>query len=141
MKEVYYWKNVPETSDEISMMRRLVIPLAMLALALTACDSTDPGGDANLTAVLVSPNGAEGAAILDVTGTVESFTAPSGMSVYTTPSGNGTRVIVVRLAPGELSVNLAVADASNPPAISVVEVADGNNQLRQSVSGYTVSFR
>ena len=124
------------------MKYRFVLAVAALAFASLSCDSTEPGGGpGTVTAVLVSPNGAEGAAVLDVTGTVESFTPVDGVSMYTTPSSGGTRVVLVRLTPGELSVNLRVANTSEPPPVSVVEVADGDNKLRSPVSGYQVSFR
>lgn len=122
--------------------RRSLVMVALCMLASTACDnSTPPNTAGTLTAVLVSPNGAEGAAILDVAGTVESFGADTGITVFTTPSATGTRVIVVRMTPGELSVRLALEDVSKPPTVSVVEVADGDDKLRQSLSGYRVELR
>jgi hypothetical protein len=91
--------------------------------------------------VLVSPNGPEGAVILDVTGAVESFTATKDVSVYTTPSNAGTRVVLVRLTPGELSVNMKISNTLEPPPVQVVEVADGDNNIRASLSGYQVTFQ
>ena len=123
-------------------MRPGFVLLAALAVTAVSCDSTEPkGGPGTVTAVLVSPNGLEGAAVLDVNGVVESFTAPNDMSVYTTPSSAGTRVVLVRLTPGELSVNMKVSNTLEPPPVTVVEVADGDDKLRASVSGYQVTFR
>ena len=115
---------------------------AVAALAFAGCEgSTRPDGPGTLTAVLVSPNGAEGAAILDVVGQVDSFDGSSDVSVYTTPTANGTRAIVVRLSPGALQMSMRVPDVSNPPAITVVEVAGGDDKLRPSVAGYRVDIR
>jgi len=123
------------------MKHRFFLALAAMSLASAACDSTQPGGSGTLTTVLVSPNGAEGAAVLDVTGTFDSITAPGDVTVFTTPSANGTRIIVMRLTPGELSMNIAVPNVSRRPTVTVVEVADGDDKLRPSLSGYQVTFR
>jgi hypothetical protein len=123
------------------MKHKIIFAIAVMSLAATACDSTQPGGSGTLKAVLVSPNGAEGAAVLDVTGTVESVTAPGDVTVFTTPSANGTRVIVMRLTPGELSMNIAVPNVSTRPVVTVVEVADGDDKIRPSLTGYQVTFR
>lgn len=120
----------------------IVRTIPMLMLLLAACDSsTRPGGRGTLTAQLTSPNGADGAAVLDVVGAVESLAAPSDVSIYTTPIANGTRVVLVRMTPGELSMNVTVADISKPPAISVVQVADGGDRLREPLTQYAVTLR
>ena len=123
-------------------MKTRFVLFAALALTVVSCDSTEPnGGPGTVTAVLVSPNGPEGAAVLDVSGAVESFTGTKDVSVHTTPASGGTRVIIVRLNPGELSVNMKVANTDEPPPVTVVEVADGDNRLRTSTTGYQVTFR
>jgi hypothetical protein len=123
------------------MNRRSLLAMAIVALLFPACDSSSPTTAGTLTAVLVSPNGEEGAAVLDVSGTVESISAANGVSLHTTPVATGTRVIVVRLTPGELSLKVTVPDVSRPPGVTVVEVADGDDKLRQSLAGYRVEFR
>ena len=124
-------------------MRHWILAVfAIAATGLAGCEgSTKPDGPGTLTAELVSPNGAEGAAILDVVGSVDTFTGSSDVSVHTTPIANGTRVIVVRLNPGTLQLSLRVPDVSNPPAITVVEVAAGDDKLRPSVAGYQVNIK
>ena len=124
------------------MKNRLVIAVAAAALLLSACDNSNrPGGGGSISAVVVSPNGDEGAAVLDVVGTVESFTGTDGVSVYTTPTSTGTRVVLVRLTPGTLSMKLSVQDQDQLPAISVVEVADPDDRVRPSIAGYTVELK
>ena len=123
-------------------MKTRFVLFAALALTAVSCNSTEPkGGPGTVTAVLVSPNGPEGAVVLNVSGTVESFTGTNDVSVYTTLASGGTTVIIVRLTPGELSVNMKVANTDEPPQVTVVEVADGENRLRTSTTGYQVTFR
>lgn len=116
--------------------------LATLACAgLAGCDrSTDPGGPGTLTASLISPNGQEGAAILDVIGEVETVSSTSDVRAFSSATATGTRVIVVRDSPGPLSVRLRVPDVSRPPQVSVVEVADGDDRIRASLNGYRVEL-
>lgn len=115
--------------------------LVILLFLVSSCDrATDPGGPGTLTASLVSPNGAEGAAVLDIAGTVETVTGNDDVAAYTTPSATGTRVILVRMNAGAISVKLRVPDVSRPPQVSVVEVADGDDRLRSSLEGYRVDI-
>jgi hypothetical protein len=124
------------------MKRAISIAVAVAALLTASCDnSTGSSGPGPLSAVLVSPNGNEGAAVLDVVGSVESVTTPDGVSAYTTPAANGLRIVLVRLDAGPLSMTLKVPDISNPPALSVVEVAGPDNALRQSLAGYRVEIQ
>jgi hypothetical protein len=124
------------------MKRAISIAVAVAALLTASCDnSTGSSGPGPLSAVLVSPNGNEGAAVLDVVGSVESVTTPDGVSAYTTPAANGLRIVLVRLDAGTLSMTLKVPDISNPPALSVVEVAGPDNALRQSLAGYRVEIQ
>ena len=124
------------------MRHRILAVLVIAATGLAGCEgSTRPDGPGTLTAALVSPNGAEGAAILDVVGSVDTFSGSSDVSVHTTPIANGTRVIVVRLNPGTLQMSMRVPNLSNPPAITVVEVAAGDDTLRPSVADYSVDIR
>lgn len=121
-------------------MRKILLSILVVTVT-SACDSTRPGGPGTVTAVLVSPNGAEGAAVLDITGPVESLSANGDVSLYRTPSANGTRAILARLTPGELSMKISLADVSATPQIGVVEVAGGDDKLRSSLAGYRVELR
>jgi hypothetical protein len=121
------------------MKNRLVL-LAVASLGIAACDSTDPGGPGTITASVISPNGAEGAAILDVTGVVDTVTSGGDLRAFSTVTPTGRRVIVVRSNPGALSVRLRVPDVSQPPSVSIVEVADGDDSLRSSLAGYRVEL-
>jgi hypothetical protein len=46
------------------------------------------------------------------------------------------RVVIILDDPGPVDFLLDVADMSQRPTITVIEVADGNNQLRSSVADY-----
>jgi hypothetical protein len=124
------------------MKRAISIAVAVAALFTVSCEnSTESSGPGPLSAALVSPNGDEGAAVLDVAGTVTSVTTPTGVSAYTTPAANGVRIVLVRLDAGPISMTLNVPDISNPPTLSVVEVAGPDNALRQSLAGYRVEIQ
>lgn len=117
--------------------------LLLLAAVVAGCD--DPSASREqagvLTARVVSPNGAEGAALVEVSGAIEELAADAGTTVSGAPAGGGiTRVLVVRNAPGELSFRFRVPDVGRPPSARVVEVADGSDQPRADVSGYVVRY-
>jgi len=109
-------------------------------LLATACDSTQPKSSGILTAALITPNGAEGAAVIDVSGVLDSVTATDGTQLFETPTATGKRIVLVRLTPGELSMKVNVPDVSNLPHFTVVQVADGDNKLRQLTPSYTMSY-
>jgi hypothetical protein len=114
-----------------------------LLLALAACDGgTEPpepaGGD--YTAVLRSPNGAEAAAHLELTGAgIEDVQSPSAYLASSAVSG-GRRVVIVRNQPGTLEFRVRMAEGQRPPSVRVLEVAAPDDQPRASVAGYEVNF-
>ncbi|HEX2077759.1 MAG TPA: hypothetical protein VHG08_08625 [Longimicrobium sp.] len=124
------------------MRLRTPIPILPALLALAACERGGTGSDAGgeYLAVLESPNGAEGAAAIELTGPgIESVTSTSGQ-LFATSSGNTTRVVLVRQTAGDIEFKVTMARGQQPPAARVVEVADGSDQPRASVSGYRVTF-
>jgi hypothetical protein len=60
--------------------------------------------------------------------------------VFFQRDGNTTRVVLVLDDPGLLTFQMRVEDVSVLPEITVVQVADGNNELRLSVSGYEAEW-
>lgn len=128
--------------------RRLVALLALtLALALTtaACgDDGGPSGPGELSAVVVSPNGPEGAAVVRVSGKAvvgaQAFEG-EGQVFSAQPDSLTTGVVVVRNAPGTLRFRLQVRDrGAPPPAAILLQVSDPDNRLRPSLAGYKVQF-
>jgi hypothetical protein len=127
-------------------MRLLSIRLALpaLLLALAACDGgTEPpepaGGD--YAAVLQSPNGAEAAAHLELTGAGIEDVQSSGTAYLASSVVNGgRRVVIVRSQPGTVEFRVRMAEGQRPPAVRVLEVAAPDDQPRSSLSGYQVNF-
>jgi hypothetical protein len=125
-------------------LRSSTLFLFTALLLLAACDGGGPGTGSEdggeYRAVLQSPNGAEGAAAIELTGPgIQSVTA-SGGRLFTQASGGTTRVVVVHQAAAEIAFRVIMADGQAPPAARVVEVVDGNDLPRTSLAGYSVTF-
>ncbi len=115
----------------------------ILALAAAGCDGGGTGeapAGGEYVAALESPNGPEGAALLEMSGSgVESITATS-LSLFRQPTSAGTRLMLVREPAGRLEFRVRMAAGSRPPAVRVVEVVDGADRQRASLDGYEVTF-
>jgi hypothetical protein len=113
-----------------------------IALASIACDDAPPEprpipGDVVVT--LVSPNGAEGAAVLSTAGTgIVDVTAQESVRVFHWRAGGVSRIVVLRDEVGVIWFTMSVENVARPPQMEVVEVADGDNRLRSSLMGYAV---
>jgi hypothetical protein len=94
-----------------------------------------------MTATLRSPNGAEGAAVVELSGPgIGAVTGVDG-TVFAEAVGGVTRVVVLRATPGEVAFRVTMAEGAEQPGATVVEVAGGDDALRPSLSGYRVEFR
>lgn len=117
---------------------------AALLLALAACSDggvAPPLEGGVMTATLRSPNGAEGAAVVELSGAgIQSVDAAAGATVFAEAAGGVTRVVVLRATPGALAFRVTMADGAPAPDATVVEVADGSDVPRASLSGYRVEF-
>lgn len=117
---------------------------AITCIATLGCDAGEPAppaGPGEVVARLVSPNGAEGAAVVELTGAgIGEVRGAPGTTVFAAASGPATRVVVLRDTPGELAFHVRLAERSAPPAARVIEVADGEDRLRASLAGYRVAF-
>lgn len=125
-------------------MKRRSSTLLLLAavLSLGACDrggtGSEDGGEYRV--VLESPNGAEGAAAIELTGPgIQSVTAPAGR-LFTQTAGATTHVVLIHEPAAPIEFRVTMAPGQKPPAARVVEVADGNDQPRASLDGYRVTF-
>ena len=130
------------TSTNMRPSHRIPTTLLAAGVLLAACDSSPAGprGPGALQATLVSPNGIEGAAVLELTGPgLGQVTVEEGL-VFSQANGDITRVVVVLDDAGPVQFKLRVEDVSALPAVTLIEVADGDNQLRNSLSGYRVEF-
>ena len=115
--------------------------LAALLATVAACGDDPTAGDpvrGEMRATLVSPNGAEGSAVLEVvSGALLDVAAPEpGVRVYWSQGG---KVVVLRRAPGQIAFRLLAADVNQPPELRVVEVGAPDDALRDDLSGYTVA--
>lgn len=120
-------------------LARLALGGALLALAACGDNPKEPPVPGTLTATLVSPNGGEGAVLLELTGEGVGDVAVSGGHVFvegTSPK----RVLLVFDEPGTTRFTVEVPDVGEPPAVRFVEVVAPNNQVRPSLSGYKVEF-
>jgi hypothetical protein len=114
----------------------------LLLLALHGCDAsgpTGPRGPGSIQVVLLSPNGAEGAGVFEITGGLGlgEVSAQSG-EVYQESSGGTIHLVVVRDLPGEIRFQIRSENVREVPAVHVVQVAGGDNDLRSSLDGYEV---
>ena len=111
------------------------------AVLFWACgeDATQPApvpGD--LTVRVVSPNGLEGAVVLQtVQEGIVDITSQVGQAHHWR-AGDVSRIVVLLDEPGEIRFTLSVADLNRPPRLRVVEVADPDNRLRSVLVGYVV---
>lgn len=122
---------------------RFLTALALLTVA-AACDDLGPSGPrgpGSIHADLVSPNGAEGSAVLElVGGTGLGTVTATGGEVFYEREGDTLRIVVVLDVPGEIGVRIDTEDVRDLPSVTVVQVADGDNQLRSSLAGYHVEL-
>lgn len=123
-----------------SAPRAALVTLALTLLAGCGDAPSGPPVPRDMVAVLVSPSGPEGAAVLDLSGGgFSAVRADSGTTLFAEPSGNAARVVLIRSEAGELRFRLRLENEKNPPSVTVVEVADGADALRDP-GGYTVRF-
>lgn len=126
-------------------MRRVLscsmVVAALSSSALAGC-SGDKGPTEQLSGAVgrvVSPNGAEGAAVIELAGVVDSVVVAGGQAFL--KSANGvTRAALVLERPGLIRFSLPRLVKGSGPAATVVQVADGNNQLRPNAGAYRVDY-
>ena len=125
--------------------RRPVFSRALLFLAVllgaSGCGDVAPvSAPGTLTARVESPNGAEGAALIRLIGGGVAFVEPLTGDLHTSVVGDTTKVLVVLDTPGDVAFRLNVADTTRPPVATLIQVADGQNELRAGLLGYSVRF-
>lgn len=118
----------------------LGLALAAAAVLFGCRDAAQPPGPGTVTATLVSPNGAEGAAVFSVFGDGVGDIGGDAGRVWSLRHGDTVRVVVVRQDSGSISLHVAMADSTQRPGVVVVQVAGPDDMLRQGLGGYTVRF-
>ncbi len=114
----------------------------LLVLAAGACRDAGPiGGPGAFDAVLVSPNGAEGAALVALSGDGLGDAVGLGdTEVFRSDDSGSTRVVLVNHAGGDLAFRIEVADTTRPPSVLVEQVAGPDDELRADLSAYRLEL-
>jgi len=97
-----------------------------------------PTGSGTVAIRLVSPNGPEGAALLEVDAAPVRSVTPDDDVVLSKAAGDRMRIVLVRATAGELRARLTLAETSAELHATVVQVADSLDALRPDLSGYRV---
>ena len=118
--------------------RALRVVAVLAAAPLTACGDAGPvSGPGRLTATVVSPNGAEGAAMIKVIGSGVVDILPLEGRVFSERHGDTLNVVVVNPEGGALRFTVSVADTTTPPQAVLLEVAGPDDRVRP-LAGYSV---
>ena len=115
-------------------MSKLRFVLLALLIAVPACE--DSPGPGQFTVNLVSPNSAEGAALIRLVGPGLLGVSPIEGEVHGRIAGDTLEVVVLRETPGRLRFEVEVSDSGRRPRAQVVQVAGPNNELRGALSDY-----
>jgi hypothetical protein len=122
-------------------LRAITGRITAAALLLGGC-SGDGSPTEQLTGAIAhidSPNGAEGAAIVEFAGSVREIVVVGGTS-YVRAVGGVSRAAIVLDKPGTIRFSLPDFEPSAAPTATVLEVAAGDNALRANVAAYRVTY-
>lgn len=117
--------------------RRILAAIALGGAVLLARCGDDPSRPGTLTATLMSPNGAEGSALIVLYGPGLGTVSPIEGRVFSRQAGDTVRVVVVNPEGGTLRFTVGVEDVARVPTAAVVEVAGTDDRLR-ALTGYDV---
>ncbi len=120
------------------ILRRLLTLLVVIAWAV-GCDDGPPVPGA-LTVYVVSPNGLESAAIVELDGVFDQVEAAPTGAVFSEVADGRTRIVVVMRSQGDVWFQVFVPNVNEPPAATVLEVAGPSNDLRADLEGYRLQF-
>lgn len=101
------------------------------------CGDAQPG---EVDVFLVSPNGPESAAIVELDGVFDQVSAPPSAVAFSEIVDGRTRIAIMMRTHGEVWFSVLVPNASDPPPGLVLEVAGPSNEIRASVEGYGLQF-
>jgi hypothetical protein len=119
----------------------LVVVMATNVLASCFLDLGGPSGSGVIRVTLDTPYGADGAAVLVLTGSVGPGVVASELGdTFYGHSGGTTRAVVILDEPGHIEFTLQVEDVGARPTVTLVQVADGADQLRTSLSDYEIEL-
>jgi len=121
--------------------RRLLSALMAIAVFAACSDEGPVSGPGTLTASLVGPNGAEGAALVVVSGEgIGEITAVGDTEVFSEAEPGRSRLVLINQVGGDLIFRVAVADTTVLPTFLVEQVAGPDDALRVDLASYSVEF-
>ena len=111
-----------------------------LPVAVACGDQGPASGPEMLTVQVVSPNGAEGAALVRLIGPGLGDVTPDAGRAFSDLRGDTLNVVVVNEAGGDLRFRVALADTTRPPQGVLLEVSGPDDAVR-ALAGYAVEVR
>ncbi len=112
----------------------------LLAAGVAGCESDVLDTPLELRGILISPNGPEGAAVLELIGAgLGNVRAISG-HLFVRHSGDTLRLVAILEEPGSVEFVLEWFRKKSRPEARVLEIVDGKNSVRSSLVGYRVEF-
>ncbi|GBD32139.1 MAG: hypothetical protein KatS3mg081_2131 [Gemmatimonadales bacterium] len=112
----------------------------LLAAAVGGCESDVLETPVELRGRLVSPNGPEGAAVLELIGPGLGNARAASGHLFTRQNGDTLRLVAVLEEAGTVEFVVEWFRKKSRPEVRVLEVAGGDNAIRGSLSGYRVEF-
>jgi hypothetical protein len=113
-----------------------------LLTAVVGCgESSGPSGPGQLHISLESSHADDAAAVLELSGSGLGAVEVPGGEAFLQREDNVIRVVVILDDPGKIAFSIDVDDISQRPTVRILEVADGNNRLRDSVADYETTLQ
>jgi M6 family metalloprotease-like protein len=118
--------------------RSILLGMATIGLGSCGSEPTAPTGPGQFQLEVLGGYTDDAAIVLELIGSgISDVTAING-DLYFNNLGTTTRIVVVLREPGTISFLVDVEDVGEPPTVSLIEVANGDNELRTSTTQYTV---
>jgi len=123
-------------------MRTMRLMFFAVLLFTAGCSDQAPvSSPGTMTATLVGPNGAEGAALVSLFGDgVGEITGLGNTEAYAETSVEGTQLVLINQVGGDLAFQVAVTDTTDLPAWVVSQVAGPDDALRADVRPYSLAY-
>ncbi len=125
-----------------STSRVVYVLLASLSTGFLGCGEDSSSPRTNLvtrTAQLVSPHGAEGAFLVEISGVVGEVEAIEG-ELFQVAKEDDSRVFVFLDSPGTLRFQVTLPAGNDSPTYTILEVAGPDDELRSDLGSYRLEF-